>query len=188
MELLGITPEPHFVRQPLGWPQVDTGPSPHSGEWGLTVVPGEGPPAMQPSAAVFVLKSITVTWCHWAQVYYCYMVSLSPSLVMLYGVTEPSCECVCVCVNQRGPSVPWSLTSSFLFLTTFQSKIIIFLSPTLDSYSLLGSTIGKKISSFCCPCIIPVHHPDPVFQGGSWAMVETWRVMYFNITLKVACA
>ena len=89
MELLGITPEPHFVRQPLGWPQVDTGPSSHSGEWGLTVVPAEGPPAMQPSAAAFVLKSITATSCHWAQVYYCYMVPLSPAVS------------VCVCKPER---------------------------------------------------------------------------------------
>ena len=160
MEFLGITPEPHFVRQHLGWPQVDTSPSPHSGGWRLTVVPGEAHQPWQPSATVPVLKSITVIWCHWAQLCVC--------------------VCVCVCVNQRGPSIPWSLTSSFSFLTTSQSKIIIFLSPTLDSYSLLGSAIGKKISSFCCPCIIPMYCPDPVFQGflshgGMIEVISTWK-------------
>ena len=120
---------------------------------------------------------------------------LCSSLLLLYGVTEPNCVWVNVrtCwsgwgngyvffhpVNQREPSIPWSLTSSFLFSRTFQSKIIIFLSPTLDSYSLLDSTIGEKTSSFHCPCIIPAYRPDQCISaflshGGMIEVISTWK-------------
>ena len=164
MEFLGITPEPHFVRQHLGWPQVDTSPSPHSGGWRLTVVPGEAHQPWQPSATVPVLKSITVIWCHWAQLCVCVCVCVCKPERTIHPLESDILIFVLDNISVKNNNLPVTYPRLIFFTwLSYWQEDQFFLLPLHNSNVLPWSSVSGV--------------PEPRWNDCSYKHLKTWRVM-----------